>query len=136
MTKKLVPDSYVSLRENLSRGEVAAFVGAGLSMGAMQAIRIGLKHPDLFCSIGWFSGIERNFDPKSSFDGALADGLGPAAVALEDLRDGGGARLDPDVGLEPRVLLAHRHDRVRAAAEIAFQSTLLEVAKDTVADFR
>ena len=35
-----------------------------------------------------------------------------------------------------RVLLAHRHDRVRAAAEIAFQTTLLEVAKDTNADFR
>ncbi|MCQ6269196.1 LysR substrate-binding domain-containing protein [Pseudarthrobacter sp. R1] len=35
-----------------------------------------------------------------------------------------------------RVLLAHRHDRVRAAAEIAFQATLLEVAKDSSADFR
>ena len=35
-----------------------------------------------------------------------------------------------------RVLLAHRHDRVRAAAEMAFQATLLEVAKDTTADFR
>ncbi|WP_163165366.1 LysR family transcriptional regulator [Arthrobacter sp. Alg241-R88] len=35
-----------------------------------------------------------------------------------------------------RVLLAHRHDRVRAAAEIAFQATLLEVAKDSSVDFR
>lgn len=35
-----------------------------------------------------------------------------------------------------RVLLAHRHDRVRAAAEIAFQATLLDVAKDNSADFR
>jgi len=35
-----------------------------------------------------------------------------------------------------RVLLAHRHDRVRAAAEIAFQATLLEVAKDNSADFK
>ncbi|TLM73240.1 LysR family transcriptional regulator [Pseudarthrobacter sp. NamB4] len=35
-----------------------------------------------------------------------------------------------------RVLLAHRHDRVRAAAEIAFQTTLLEVAKESSADFR
>lgn len=35
-----------------------------------------------------------------------------------------------------RVLLAHRHDRVRAAAEIAFQATLLEVAKESSADFR
>ena len=35
-----------------------------------------------------------------------------------------------------RVLLAHRHDRVRAAAEVAFQTTLLEVAKESSADFR
>src|SRR3990170_277015 len=33
-----------------------------------------------------------------------------------------------------RVLLAHRHDRVRAAAEIAFQATLLDVAKDNSSD--
>lgn len=35
-----------------------------------------------------------------------------------------------------RVLLAHRHERVRAAAEIAFQSTLLDVAKDPGAVFQ
>jgi LysR family transcriptional activator of glutamate synthase operon len=35
-----------------------------------------------------------------------------------------------------RVLLAHRHDRVRAAAEVAFQTTLLEVARESAADFR
>jgi enterochelin esterase-like enzyme len=46
---------------------------AGLSMGAMQALRIGLKHPELFGSIGWFSGAEKGFDPKTSFGGALAD---------------------------------------------------------------
>lgn len=46
---------------------------AGLSMGAMQAIRAALKHPDLFSSIGWFSGIERNFDPATSLGGAFAD---------------------------------------------------------------
>jgi enterochelin esterase family protein len=46
---------------------------AGLSMGAMQALRVGLKHPDLFSAIGGFSGVERNFDPATSFDGALAD---------------------------------------------------------------
>ena len=46
---------------------------AGLSMGAMQALRVGLKHPDLFASIGCFSGVERDFNPQTSFDGALAD---------------------------------------------------------------
>ena len=35
-----------------------------------------------------------------------------------------------------RILLAHRHDRVRAPAEVAFQSTLLDVARDSSADFR
>ncbi|MBT2514662.1 LysR family transcriptional regulator [Arthrobacter sp. ISL-30] len=35
-----------------------------------------------------------------------------------------------------RILLAHRHDRVRAPAEVAFQSTLLDVARDNSADFR
>jgi len=34
-----------------------------------------------------------------------------------------------------RILLAHRHERVRAAAEIAFQGTLLDVAKDPGAAF-
>ncbi|MFC5930474.1 LysR family transcriptional regulator [Cryobacterium melibiosiphilum] len=35
-----------------------------------------------------------------------------------------------------QILLAHRHDRVRAAAEVAFQATLLEVAKLHAAEFR
>jgi len=34
-----------------------------------------------------------------------------------------------------RILLAHRHERVRAAAEIAFQGTILDVAKDPGAAF-
>jgi enterochelin esterase family protein len=46
---------------------------AGLSMGAMQALRVGLKHPELFAFIGWFSGAERDFDSQRSLDGALAD---------------------------------------------------------------
>lgn len=46
---------------------------AGLSMGAMQALRVGLRHPELFSVIGWFSGAERQFDAKTSLDGALAD---------------------------------------------------------------
>jgi len=42
-------------------------------MGAMQALRIGLKHTDLFSAIGWFSGAEKDFDPHNSLGGALAD---------------------------------------------------------------
>lgn len=46
---------------------------AGLSMGGGQAMRTGLAHPDLFASIGAFSGAIREFDPEASFGGALRD---------------------------------------------------------------
>ena len=46
---------------------------AGLSMGAGQAMRIGLGHPDLFSAIGVFSGGVRNFDKETSFSGAFKD---------------------------------------------------------------
>jgi enterochelin esterase family protein len=46
---------------------------AGLSMGAGQAMRIGLGHLDIFGSIGSFSGSVPNFEPKSSYDGVFKD---------------------------------------------------------------
>lgn len=46
---------------------------AGLSMGAGQALRIGLTNLDKFASIGSFSGGSRDFDPQTSFDGVFAD---------------------------------------------------------------
>jgi enterochelin esterase-like enzyme len=48
---------------------------AGLSMGAGQALRIGLGHLDTFSAIGAFSGVGR-VDPKTAFGGVFAD---PAA---------------------------------------------------------
>ena len=45
---------------------------AGLSMGAGQALRIGLSHLDTFSAIGAFSGVGR-VDPKTAFDGLFAD---------------------------------------------------------------
>jgi enterochelin esterase-like enzyme len=48
---------------------------AGLSMGAGQAMRIGLSHLETFSAIGAFSGVGR-FDPKTAFGGVFAD---PAA---------------------------------------------------------
>ncbi len=48
---------------------------AGLSMGAGQALRIGLTHLDTFSAIGAFSGVGK-VDPKTAFGGAFAD---PAA---------------------------------------------------------
>ena len=48
---------------------------AGLSMGAGQALRIGLNHLDTFSAVGAFSGVGK-VDPKTAFGGAFAD---PAA---------------------------------------------------------
>ena len=45
---------------------------AGLSMGAGQAMQIGLANLDKFASIGSFSGGARSFDAKTSYDGAFA----------------------------------------------------------------
>jgi enterochelin esterase family protein len=46
---------------------------AGLSMGAGQALRIGLRHPELFAAVGGFSGGIRRLDIATSFDGIFAD---------------------------------------------------------------
>ena len=53
---------------------------AGLSMGGMQTLQIGLHHLDRFAYLGSFSGPIRAdagpnaaFDPKTAYDGALAD---------------------------------------------------------------
>jgi enterochelin esterase-like enzyme len=46
---------------------------AGLSMGAGQALQIGLRRLDRFSHIGAFSGGLRTFDVKTSFDGVFAD---------------------------------------------------------------
>jgi enterochelin esterase-like enzyme len=48
---------------------------AGLSMGAGQAMQIGLTHLDTFSAIGAFSGIGKA-DPKTAYGGVFAD---PAA---------------------------------------------------------
>jgi enterochelin esterase-like enzyme len=70
VVEDLIPVVDARYRTHADRGHRAI---AGLSMGAMQALRAGLKHADLFGTIGWFSGAERDFDPKTPFGGALAD---------------------------------------------------------------
>ncbi len=49
---------------------------AGLSMGAGQALQIGLTHLDTFSAIGGFSGGGKAADPQTAFGGVFAD---PAA---------------------------------------------------------
>jgi enterochelin esterase family protein len=46
---------------------------AGLSMGAGQAMRIGLGNLDVFASVGSFSGGGRQFDPNTSYSGVFKD---------------------------------------------------------------
>ena len=72
MTLDLVPLVDARYRTVADREHRAI---AGLSMGAMQALRVGLKRPEMFSVIGWFSGVEREFDGKTSLEGALADAV-------------------------------------------------------------
>jgi enterochelin esterase-like enzyme len=46
---------------------------AGLSMGAGQAMRIGLSHLDTFSVVGAFSGGAGRVDVKTAYDGLFAD---------------------------------------------------------------
>ncbi|MFO7955936.1 MAG: alpha/beta hydrolase-fold protein [Candidatus Brocadiia bacterium] len=70
VVEELVPridERYRTMADRRSRAI------AGLSMGAGQALRIGLGHLDVFGSVGAFSGGGRNFDPATSYGGALSD---------------------------------------------------------------
>jgi enterochelin esterase-like enzyme len=69
----LVPMIDATYRTLASREQRAI---AGLSMGAGQAMQIGLGHLDQFAYIGSFSGGVRGTDPKTAYNGVFAD---PAA---------------------------------------------------------
>lgn len=78
VTKDLIPYIDSNFRTIPDRDHRAL---AGLSMGGMQAYTIGLKHTDLFASIGGFSGAGGGFggvpfDVKTAFNGVMAE---PAA---------------------------------------------------------
>src|SRR5262249_33623542 len=67
--KDLIPMIDSTYRTIPERGQGAI---AGLSMGAGQALRIGLPHLDTFSAIGAFSGVGQ-VDPKTAFGGVFAD---------------------------------------------------------------
>ena len=76
---------------------------AGLSMGAGQALQIGLSHLDQFAYVGSFSGGLRNFDRETAFGGAFKE---PAKLnaRLHLLWMGAGtAELDRMTGLKQGV---------------------------------
>jgi len=85
MMKELIPMIDTTYRTIPDREHRAI---AGLSMGAMQAMAIGLTHPETFSYIGSFSGpqfmslrdpanpgasVEAPFDPATSYGGVFAD---------------------------------------------------------------
>ena len=67
--KELIPMTDANYRTLADRDHRAI---AGLSMGAGQAMRIGMTHLDSFSAIGAFSGVGK-FDPKTAFGGVFAD---------------------------------------------------------------
>jgi len=82
MTQVLIPYIDSNFRTIRDRDHRAM---AGLSMGGMQTFQVTFDHLDLFSSIGGFSGAagalvlgNEKLDPKTAFNGALAD---PAAFA-------------------------------------------------------
>lgn len=66
----LIPLIDTTYRTMANRGQRAI---AGLSMGAGQAMQIGLGHLDEFSYIGSFSGGVRATDPKMAYNGVFAD---------------------------------------------------------------
>ncbi len=81
LTQVLVPFIDAKFRTLPDRDHRAM---AGLSMGGMQTFQITFNHLDMFSYIGGFSGaggaflFGEKFDPKTAYNGALAD---PAAFA-------------------------------------------------------
>ena len=76
MLRDLIPTidaSYRTLKDRRNRAI------AGLSMGAGQAVRIGFGNPDVFASVGAFSGGGAGgrggaaFDRQTAYNGAMAD---------------------------------------------------------------
>lgn len=71
---ELIPKIDASYRTDSDRKRRAI---AGLSMGGMQSLQIGLKHLDLFGSIGAFSApMMGSFDVKTAYDGSFAESNG------------------------------------------------------------
>jgi enterochelin esterase-like enzyme len=65
----LIPMIDSTYRTNPTRDQRAI---AGLSMGAGQAMQIGMTHPDTFSAVGAFSGL-RPLDLKTAYGGVFAD---------------------------------------------------------------
>jgi enterochelin esterase-like enzyme len=67
--KDLIPMIDATYRTKADRDNRAI---AGLSMGAAQAMQIGMSHLDTFSAVGAFSGAGK-VDPKTAYGGVFAD---------------------------------------------------------------
>jgi enterochelin esterase-like enzyme len=70
VVKDLVPLIDATYRTKADRQHRAI---AGLSMGAAQAMQIGLTNLDTFSAVGAFSGAGRGVDPMTAYGGVFAD---------------------------------------------------------------
>jgi enterochelin esterase-like enzyme len=71
LTEELIPKIDSTYRTQADRNHRAL---AGLSMGGLQALQVGLNHLELFASVGAFSApVLEKFDAKKSCHGAFAD---------------------------------------------------------------
>jgi enterochelin esterase-like enzyme len=70
VVKDLVPLIDATYRTKADRKHRAI---AGLSMGAAQAMQIGLTNLDIFSAVGAFSGAGRGVDPMTAYGGVFAD---------------------------------------------------------------
>jgi enterochelin esterase family protein len=71
LVRELIPKVDATYRTLADRGNRAL---AGLSMGGMQALQIGLTNPDAFASVGAFSAPPfGKFDVTTSYKGAFRD---------------------------------------------------------------
>jgi enterochelin esterase family protein len=74
LVSELVPHVDAHFRTLADRHHRAL---AGLSMGGMQALQIGLAHLDMFAWIGAFSApVFGTFDPATSYGGVMTDSAG------------------------------------------------------------
>jgi len=71
LIEELIPKIDATYRTQADRDHRAL---AGLSMGGMQALQVGLKHLDTFATIGAFSAPPGNqFDVEKSYGGVFSD---------------------------------------------------------------
>jgi enterochelin esterase-like enzyme len=115
VTKDLIPLVDSTYRTLADRDHRAI---AGLSMGAAQAMQIGLTHLDTFSAVGAFSGAGK-VEPKTAYGGVLADaGAFDKKVSLLYLHSG---TVGLDAGIHKGAKALHELLRQGGAKNVVFR---------------